>query len=349
MASTAEETSLEIYADETTLVGAILCGVAYGALMVLSIQTLFLLASVPVRRKFSSRMPWFLTSYVLAMLALGTVAFGANTRKTMTTYVLHKDFPAGPSAYNGVTYANNLTMTGNAAFLLMSWMADGLMLWRFSLIFNFNYVLMAFPILIYLGTVTSAILLMVAIQHTETFHSIDSTNFAIAYWSLTISLNIILALAIAGRILWVRGGIRRTMGVEHSQQYVSVVAIVIESAALTVCWDLAFIICYARLTPFANVIISAMGQFTGVSPILILYRVAQGRAWSSTTIGAEGASTLQFNTSVFLKTDRSTAQQTGGTSTQIDIALEDGRMKGASAADVSLQSRHDWKEAATSA
>jgi hypothetical protein len=55
------------------------------------------------------------------------------------------------------------------------------------------------------------------------------------------------------------------MGVQNSGQYVSIVAMLIESAALYAVWSTVFLICYARNTPFQNILLPPLGQVQ-VSP-----------------------------------------------------------------------------------
>ena len=60
-----------------------------------------------------------------------------------------------------------------------------------------------------------------------------SVNFALAYWSTSIAINIMLTLAIVTFLLRMRVKVRRAMGsLHHSTSYLSISAILIDSAFL---------------------------------------------------------------------------------------------------------------------
>lgn len=85
-------------------------------------------------------------------------------------------------------------------------------------------------------------------------------SFALPYWSLSISLNIIATGLIVGRLLLVRHRVRSALGEAHSRQYTSVAAMLIESAALDSIIGLIFIISYARNSNVQNLFLPALGQ-----------------------------------------------------------------------------------------
>jgi hypothetical protein len=102
---------------------------------------------------------------------------------------------------------------------------------------------------------------------------------------LSIALNIILTLSIATKIWIARFRIQKLLGVNSSAsgQYVSVASMLVESAALYAVWSIVFLICYVRNTPLQNILLPPLGQIQGIAPVLIVFRVAQGRAWSRNT------------------------------------------------------------------
>ncbi|KAJ6533374.1 hypothetical protein DFH09DRAFT_932689, partial [Mycena vulgaris] len=139
------------------------------------------------------------------------------------------------------------------------------------------------------------------------FWSMKSVQFGIAYWSLSIALNIILTLSITTRIWLVRRRLHNAlraqnsgMGVQNSGQYVLIVAMLIEFAALYAVWSTVFLICYARNTPFQNILLPPLGQVQGIAPALILLRVAQGRAWSQKAANVTISSASEHNRSIHL-------------------------------------------------
>jgi hypothetical protein len=92
-------------------------------------------------------------------------------------------------------------------------------------------------------------------------------SFALPYWSLSISLNIISTGLIVGRLFFLRHRVRSALGERHARPYTSVAAMLIESAALDSIIGLIFIISYARNSNVQNLFLPALGQIE-VSPIL---------------------------------------------------------------------------------
>jgi hypothetical protein len=81
-----------------------------------------------------------------------------------------------------------------------------------------------------------------------------------AYWSVSVSLNVLITVSIAGRLLKMRTTIRRLLGSKHSTPYTSTLAMLIESAALYTTLALVFIITYAGGDTFQNIVLPPLGQ-----------------------------------------------------------------------------------------
>ncbi|KAJ7430357.1 hypothetical protein B0H11DRAFT_2374447 [Mycena galericulata] len=306
------ESTYDLWVEQSNMNGVLLSGVAYGCrilgiLFVITFQTILLFLKAPKRA-----IPWGLIAYMSVMFILASIGFGINANFNQKTFIDDRNFPGGPNAFTVADYATTLNMVGFTAYTIMSWMADGLVLWRFTMIWNYNYWLTAFPGLMFLGSIGSSITFIISIiQSEDTFWATRSIQLGIAYWSLSIALNIILTLAITTRIWLVRRRLRNalSLGAQNSGQYVSIVAMLIESAALYAVWSTVFLICYARNTPFQNILLPPLGQVQGIAPALILFRVAQGRAWSHDTANVTMSSASGRNRSIPLSNLTATANE----------------------------------------
>ncbi|KAJ6561385.1 hypothetical protein DFH09DRAFT_920938 [Mycena vulgaris] len=306
------ESAYDLWVERSNMNGVLLSGVAYGILFTITFQTVLLFLKAPRKA-----IPWGLIAYMSVMFILASIGFGINANFNQKTYIDDRNFPGGPNTFTVEFYATTLNMVGFTAYTVMSWMADGLVLWRFTLIWSYNYWLSAFPGLMFLGSIASSITFIISIiQSEDTFWSTKSVQFGIAYWSLSIALNIILTLSITTRIWLVRRRLHNAlsaqdsgMGVQNSRQYVSIVAMLIESAALYAVWSTVFLICYARNTPFQNILLPPLGQVQGIAPALILFRVAQGRAWSQKTANVTISSASGRNRSIPLSDLTHTANE----------------------------------------
>jgi hypothetical protein len=95
----------------------------------------------------------------------------------------------------------------------------------------------------------------------ETFWAAQAVTFGIAYWSLSLGLNITITIAIAGRLFYMRSKLRTALGDQClASPYVSVAAMIVESASLYTSTTLIFIVLYARGSPVQNYVLPVLGQ-----------------------------------------------------------------------------------------
>lgn len=287
----------DLFMERSNLIGLILSGVAYGILFTIFVQCAMLLTqgSPRGRSKGSSmsareRVGTWLMYYAVAMSVLATIAFGANTKFIQMTYIDYRSYPGGPNAFTQTFYNHPINLTSFVCYTLMTWLGDGLVLYRFLIIYNFKKWLLVFPCLVYLAMMAMSICLVVSINAPGgDFWTTASLNFAIAFWSLSIGLNLGLTLLIAGRLFLMRNRVRRALGPEHSTAYTSILSMLIESAALYSTCGLVFIILYARNSPVQNIVLPPLGQIQGIAPLLIIFRVGSGKAWSRREVAATSA------------------------------------------------------------
>jgi hypothetical protein len=129
-----------------------------------------------------------------------------------------------------------------------------------------------------------------------------SINIGTAYVATTLSINLLVTSLIITRLLLYRKEVSKTLPAYHTKQYLSVAAIVVESALLYSIFSLAFIITYALHNPMNRVFVY-MGSacqvrkpsvtstecncccvLQQIAGYMIVLRVAQGRAWTSNTL-----------------------------------------------------------------
>ena len=108
-------------------------------------------------------------------------------------------------------------------------------------------------------SVLSCFLIVMLSRPSMTLWSTISFQLAISYWSISISFNIIVTLLIAGRLLLVR---YRTRVAFHSQDspYLTVSAMLIESAFIYSSVGLIFLISFAVNSPVQNLALPLLGQ-----------------------------------------------------------------------------------------
>jgi hypothetical protein len=86
------------------------------------------------------------------------------------------------------------------------------------------------------------------------------SNFGTAFWSISVSLNVVSTILIAGMLLWHDKKLRR-LGFQGSGPYIGIAAVLAESAALYSVFGLIYIPLFARNLslqyPFSPLFISA--------------------------------------------------------------------------------------------
>ena len=90
--------------------------------------------------------------------------------------------------------------------------------------------------------VMSIFLLHQVTNPTSTLWIPASMNFGLAYWYMSIAVNVILTLGIVGSLLATRLRVRRIMGSHHNIPYLTISAMLVESAFLYTAFGLCFLI-----------------------------------------------------------------------------------------------------------
>ncbi|KAF7290731.1 hypothetical protein MIND_01313800 [Mycena indigotica] len=262
------QSAADLWLERSNLDGFVLSGVGYGILATIAFNTLALF----VRPKPGRSRERGLIIYVLLTFALATVAFATNAKFNEMQYVDDRGIPGGPNAFGALYY--------NSFYNMFAFIATDVSRARHVLRAPRR---LALPhCFALLGRPERAIrdLLLVAL---------DRAQHDRHMWHYLADLR-------AGRRIQV------AMGEEHAyaRRYVGIAAMLIESAALYAIWSLMFLICYARNTPLQNILLSSLGQVQarlqtfiqlilshnpeqGIAPLLILFRVAQGSAWTQDT------------------------------------------------------------------
>lgn len=87
-----------------------------------------------------------------------------------------------------------------------------------------------------------------------------SAQFVLAYFTLSLSLNILLTLLIVLRLLIHRHRAREYLGATHATNYTSIVAMLVESSALYTAFSLIFIVSYVRKSAVQNLFLPVLGE-----------------------------------------------------------------------------------------
>lgn len=107
------------------------------------------------------------------------------------------------------------------------------------------------------GSVALGIVALVGITGSSPFAIV---NLILAYYVMSLSLNIIVTLLIAGRLLIFRYRMHKIMGPHHTSTYSNIVAILVESAALYSVFAVLFIVPFGLGNPVGNIFLQVVNQ-----------------------------------------------------------------------------------------
>jgi len=276
-----DESAHDLYVERLWFYGFQLGLIGYGFTLVLvgyAFKTLYSL------RHRQPRFAYSFMVYVFVMFVLGTIGNTGNMKWFELGYVGNREFPGGPAAYfaedGSFDTANLVSLT---AYVVATWMQDGFLLYRFLGVFGFKQYMAIVPVCVYLlSIIMSCFLLAEITQNGADFFSANTVNFALGYWAGSIATTLLLTTLIVGKLLHIRRQLRKALGPSFDQKstYVSISAMLIESASLYSAVAIAFIVLFSRNDPFQNIFLPLLGQVQIIAPLLIVVRVAQGRCFT---------------------------------------------------------------------
>ncbi|KAF8502519.1 hypothetical protein JB92DRAFT_2833559 [Gautieria morchelliformis] len=234
------------------------------------------------RFKASWKLITFLTIQQIAVL----IGVAGNIDLIARSFVYNRNIPGGPVAYQQ-RYSNlPFSFAALAGFTIATWLQDGLLLCRAIIIWNGKYLaVFIFPFLIYLASIAFSLILLIQTgQQAGLIASLRSIPVPLIFFSLSVGMNIILSILIAGRLLYYRHTLTRSVGRDHALRCLPFAAMVIESAALYSAVGLAQVVSLRTDIAVATAIEGLYGVMTALAPHLIAYRMSKGEAWTRNTM-----------------------------------------------------------------
>ncbi|EIW80649.1 hypothetical protein CONPUDRAFT_57557 [Coniophora puteana RWD-64-598 SS2] len=236
-------------------------------------------------RPSKRRMNWFNLCYIVIMFSLSTAGTALNWRWCEILFVEEANYPGGPYAFSNENLGKErIALAGNVVYIIAMWFSDALLLYRFSIIWNHNKLMMIVPALTFLATVIVGCLLIVNIvQPANNPYFGDSAHLTMVTFTLSAFFNACTTLAISGRLLYYRSTLKGMKAAASLNNYVSISAMLIESAALFTVTDVFLVVALGLNNVLDGVLMPLLGQIVIISPLMIVYRVQLGTAFSSET------------------------------------------------------------------
>ncbi|KAJ7261160.1 hypothetical protein C8J57DRAFT_1337236 [Mycena rebaudengoi] len=224
-------------------------------------------------------------SYIIIgaiLLSCLSIALFVNGVFLEYMWIDHRDAPGGPLGYLGANSSVWWQTLGTVATQFGEFLGDALLIYRCFIIWNRRWSVMAFPILLYLGAIAMGIMTIVqgAVPGSNFFRG-KVVNFGVPWATLSVALNVTITGLISYRILRARSMLKRLQeGSGSLNVYVSVAAVLIESALPFSILGIIFAVTFGKNLDQAPGFLFAWATFATLSPQFIIFRVATGRAWT---------------------------------------------------------------------
>lgn len=291
------------FAEKSYFTGFLLGAILYGVVIALFFRCMgTLLNPVHQARRGTE---WGLLIHTTAMFSFVTVSTAATLGLQSISFINNRRFPGadgvlppGPVGYQLFVYSKAIGIVPQVMYLLNTWLADGLLLYRCCIIYASNYWVITFPCLMYLATLITGIGLMRESSRPNSIatESAGVVRFGTSYLTISFSLNILLTLMIVTRLILHRRNNKAAMGSMDSVGglYKAIVTIIVESYALYAVTFLLFIIPWAARSYTQYVFLQVLSQIQVIAPFLIILRLANRSALTGEAVVSEDVDSIHF-------------------------------------------------------
>ncbi|KAG7095435.1 hypothetical protein E1B28_006184 [Marasmius oreades] len=285
MSFNTQEDPGNLWFEQATFLSSHLASVGYG----IHVSVYFTVTYFLLKRKLPHKLFWLLFNGFL--FAFGTINLACGIFYNQNAWVTKREYPGGPFAYLSEQQALSTQTLGNSAAILASFFADGLMLQRVVILYDWNWWIIIPPGLFYIACVILSILTTVQLAlPTQT----SWTPLSLPVWIVLMILPMWLTALIAGKILYHRHQLVKVMGVEAASIYTGVAAIVIESALPFTLISIILLGLFGDNDLAQNLFVLLLVQIECIAPEMIVLRVILGRAWTRQTLKPDGGLNKDF-------------------------------------------------------
>ncbi|KAJ7235675.1 hypothetical protein C8J57DRAFT_1377615 [Mycena rebaudengoi] len=284
----AGETPAEYEFERTLMIGSFVGAMTWGIhLMVYGTAMYFSvikLRQLEQRLTRSNLLSWVLIVYMTVLFALCTIYMGANIQDNVNMFINHRNNPGGPLVYGALAYRSPLILLGtNICPVIAIFMTDSLLLWRLYIIWGRIWTLVLPSLMLIASVVMGILLLFTSALPGHTFNSADAVRFGTAYFSISLSMTVIVTLTIVFRLLYLQRIVMKLLGnaPDDKAHYISASTILLESSSMYALVGFIFLVLYNKNSPVSNAFTGLMVQVMCISSDLVILRVAIGTAWTA--------------------------------------------------------------------
>ncbi|KAF8828481.1 hypothetical protein HHX47_DHR3000115 [Lentinula edodes] len=118
------EDSATLLDERTWLIGAILTGVGYGIVLVLTVMCISNLIGSLKRPNLNMKLQLASLTYVICTFVFATLFVAGSSKMAQLSFIDYRNYPGGPAAFEEVMFSIPISEMGNVAFVLSNWFAD---------------------------------------------------------------------------------------------------------------------------------------------------------------------------------------------------------------------------------
>jgi len=292
------EDATTIYLERVFLATDFINGMNFGILICMYASCIHVLWN-----KRSMRISKFLMVYIAVLFLILVVFSAVSAGETQEMYIDDRNFPGGPWNYFLAIQNLPINVLWVVTFFLLTFLADSLIFWRCWIIWSASrrrtaIIATCFPALLLLASFTIGVIwILQACQPGLSIYSKIPLAFGIAYYSLSVGINVILTILVTARLLLYRHRFKNASAsaADPVKFYTSLLTIFVESAALYSTFAICYLVSYGINNPINQIFLSFTTAAQQISASLIVYRLALGTAWQKDTIQKNIVTTIQFN------------------------------------------------------
>ncbi|SJL08136.1 uncharacterized protein ARMOST_11499 [Armillaria ostoyae] len=278
------------------LAGDVVVGLGFGVQAVLYVSCALFLW----KRRKQNPISLFLLAYITLLLSIETIFVGVQANTVQMIYIDNRNYPGGPWQFFLDTQNLAVNVIFYATLFVLTFLSDILVLWRCWVIWTASgqvvaYIVTAFPAITLLASfVMGTLWTLQSSQPGLSFYSALPLAYGESYYAISLGVNIMLTILIILRLYMYRRRLLTSLPPEHARHYVSLATIVVESAALYSVFAILFLITYAVGHPTNQIFLGVASSTQQIAAYLIIYRLADGRAWKKTTLNTLPLSSMNF-------------------------------------------------------
>ncbi|KZT10948.1 uncharacterized protein LAESUDRAFT_693406 [Laetiporus sulphureus 93-53] len=292
MAECVAPSAADLWLERSRFSGFTLAAVSYGAYFIMTIQAFIAVhrgnGGSRTRRGRIALQTWktciamttdrrtIIQAYIGITFVLATLGFAGNAKYSEMIWIDLRNKDGGPAALIEDEldfWINRMTLS---CYYVMEWFMQALLVNRCIIIWNRQLVVSLSMCILLLANIAMSIIVLVK-ANGAVFYDI---NVQLAYLCISVGINILYTFLVTYRLLRIRHAIRAALGPEHSATYTSVVSMLVESAALYYVLAVVYIVPFAVHSYVSNLILLGISHVQAIAQLLIILRVAAGRAFS---------------------------------------------------------------------